>query len=113
MDSDASQRTPFAAFIQQQRKGGLHGELTDALADLIQAVAETGKAGSLSLTVKVTPNKDGATVTVNDKIKLTIPEPEKGSSMFFYDEHGNLTRNNPAQAELPLRDASAPKAVTA
>jgi hypothetical protein len=113
MDSDATQRTPFAAFIQQQRKGGLHGELTDAFGELIQAVAETGKVGSLSLSIKVTPNKDGATVTVNDKIKLTIPEPEKGASMFFYDQHGNLTRNNPAQPELPLRDAAELKAETA
>ena len=97
-------RKPFAAFLQEQRNGGLHGELSDALAALVEAVLEHGKKGSIVLTVTVAPNADGVTVTVTDKVKTTIPEGDRGAAIFFVDEHGNLTRRNPAQIELPLRE---------
>ncbi len=96
-------RKPFAAFVQEQRGGGLHGELSDALAALVLAVQEHRKTGTIVLTVTVKPNNDGQTVTVTDKLKLTMPEGERGAAIFFADEDGNLTRRNPAQPELPLR----------
>lgn len=98
------QRKPFAAFVQEQRNGGLHGELSDALAQLVLAVDEHRKAGSLVLTVKVSPNNDGMTVTVTDKIKLTVPEGDRGAAIFYVDADGNLNRRNPMQTELPLRE---------
>jgi hypothetical protein len=110
---DEGARKPFAAFVQEQRNGGLHGELTDALAELVLAVAEHRKKGVLQLQVLVTPNSDGVTVTVADKIKLTLPEGERGAAIFFADEYGNLSRHNPRQAELPLREVGEKKADTA
>lgn len=97
-------RKPFAAFIQEQRNGGLHGELSDALAELVVAVAEHRKKGMLQLRVIVIPNGDGVTVTVSDEIKLTAPEGERGAAIFFVDDNGNLSRQNPRQIELPLRE---------
>jgi hypothetical protein len=99
----APARKPFAAFVQEQRGGGLHGELSDALSELVLAVSEHRKAGTLALTVKITPNNDGVTVTVTDKIKLTVPEGERGAAIFFADENGNLLRRDPRQTELPLQ----------
>lgn len=100
-------RKPFAAFIQEQRKGILHGELSDSLAELLLAVSELRKPGTLQLTIKVAPNQDGATVTISDKVKLTVPEADRGGAIFFVDEAGFPSRNNPAQPELPLREAPA------
>jgi len=97
-------RKPFAAFVQEQRNGGLHGELSDALAELVLAVIEHRGKGVLQLQVIVTPNGDGATVTVADKIKLTLPEGERGAAIFFADSDGNLSRQNPRQMELSLRE---------
>lgn len=115
--SDDGPRKPFAAFVQEQRAGGLHGELSDGLAELVTAVKELGKPGSIVLTVKVTPNKDGATVTVTDKVKVSMPEAERGAAIFFVDDNGNLSRRNPNQQELPLkevtRDKPAAEAATA
>lgn len=101
---EPKQRKPFAAFVQEQRNGGLHGELSDALAEVVAAVDEHRKAGTLVLTVKVTPNNDGQTVTVTDKIKVTLPEGDRGAAIFFVDADGNLSRRNPRQIELPLRE---------
>lgn len=97
-------RKPFAAFVQEQRAGALHGELSDGLVELVQAVQETGKAGTVQLTVKVAPNKDGVTVTVTDKVVVKLPEGERGAAIFFADEHGNLMRRDPRQTELPLKE---------
>lgn len=104
--SDTGPRKPFAAFVQEQRNGGLHGELSDSLVELVSAVQEHGKAGSLVLTVKVAPNKDGMTVTVTDKIKVTLPEGERGAAIYFIDADGNLSRRNPMQTELPLKEVT-------
>jgi len=101
-------RKPFAAFVQEQRNGGLHGELSEALAELVAAVLEHEKKGALVLTIQVAPNRDGATVTVSDKIKLTLPEGERGAAIYFVDEAGNLSRRNPMQQELPLRGVDPP-----
>lgn len=99
-------RKPFSAFLQEQRGGLLHGELSDALSELVLAVAETLKKGSLQVQVFVEPNADGATVTITDKIKLNLPEHDRGAAIFFFDDAGNLSRRDPRQMELPLRDAS-------
>lgn len=103
-------RKPFAAFIQEQRNGGLHGELSHELAALVTAVQETQKPGTLTLTVKVQPNKDGVTMTVTDKVSAKIPEGDRGAAIFFIQGDGNLVRRDPRQLEMPLREVERPAA---
>jgi hypothetical protein len=102
---ERAQRKPFAQFLQEARKGGLHTELSDELADLVHACVETGKKGKLALTVTVVPAKDeDGTVQITDDVKVTVPKPDARPSVFFADDHGNLSRTNPRQPELPLRE---------
>lgn len=101
-------RKPFAAFIQEQRNGGLHGELSHELAALVEAVQETQKPGTLTLTVKVAPNKDGVTMTVTDKVVAKAPEVDRGAAIFFVQGDGNLVRRDPRQLEMPLREVERP-----
>ena len=98
------ERKPFAAFLQEQRRGALHGELSDSLQALVQAVAEHGKGGSLTLTIGIKPNADGVTMTVSDKVAVKAPEPERGAAIFFADDAGNLVRHDPRQLEIPVRE---------
>ena len=102
------QRKPFAQFVQEQRNGCLHGELSDALVELVGAVAEHEKKGTLVLTITVTPNKDGQTVVVTDKVKVTLPEGNRGAAIYFFDADGNLSRRNPNQMEMPLKEVERP-----
>ncbi len=99
------QRKTFASFLTEQRKGSLHGELTEALAEVTKAAMETGNAGQVKIQIDIKPNPDGATVVVTDKVVLKVPEADRGAAIFFADEAGNLTRSNPNQPELPLRAA--------
>jgi hypothetical protein len=104
--SEAPQRKPFAQFLQEARKGGLHTELSDELAALVQSCIETGKKGKLALTVTV---EDG-TVSIVDDVKVTTPKPDARPSIFFADDDGNLSRTNPRQVELPLAAVRAAEA---
>ncbi len=98
------QRKPFAAFMQEHRQGGLHSELSDQLAELVLATREQGKKGSLTLKLDVAPNADGMTVTIVDSITLKKPEATRQAGIWYSDEDGNLSRRNPMQQELPIRE---------
>jgi hypothetical protein len=101
-DQEGPERVPFALLIQQMRKGGLHTELGDELAGLVLACAETGKKGTLTLTLNVDPGDDGIMV-VDDKIVVKAPRATPAKTLYWHDEKGNLIRNRPNQDELPFR----------
>jgi hypothetical protein len=106
---DDTHARPFAAFLREQAGGKTHDELSDALRDLVARVQDTGKKGSLSLTVNVEPLKgDTDTLVIKDEIKLKLPEHDRKASLFFVNDDGNLTRDNPNQPQLPLHAAPKP-----
>jgi hypothetical protein len=108
-DTPAPAARPFALLLQEQRGGLLAIELTDALQDLVAAVTDVGKAGELTLRIKVTPAKGGGHLTVSDDVKVKKPEPVRAESIFYADEAHNLVREDPRQQRIPgLREVPAP-----
>lgn len=99
-DPDAITVRPFADWLREQAKGTTHEELGDGLHDLIQRVRDTGKAGSIHLTISVKllekSNPDGP-LLIADEIKLKLPEHDRPASIFYTDEHGNPIRTDPQQ----------------
>ncbi|MGH8867104.1 MAG: hypothetical protein ACRDYU_03800 [Actinomycetes bacterium] len=107
IQGDEPRVRPFADFLLEQSSGHTHGELGEGLHDLIARVQDTGKKGSLTLTVVVEPMKgDTSTLVVTDEIKLRLPEHDRKGSVFFTDRDGNLTRHDPRQLHLPLREVA-------
>lgn len=102
---------PFADFLAQQ--GRAHEELTEGLHKVIAAVEETGKAGSVTLVIKVDPDKKASGVfRISDNVTVKAPTHDRGARIYFKDDTGNLSRSNPNQPELEgLRDVSAPAEV--
>jgi hypothetical protein len=89
---------PFATWLLEQSGGKTHEELSEALYDLVARVRDTGKKGSVSLTVNVAPLKgDIDVLVVADEIKLRLPEHDRKASLFYPDKDGNLTRRDPNQ----------------
>lgn len=89
---------PFSDFIREQNRGRTHDELSDGLRDLVARVEDTGKKGTITLTITVEPLKGNeACLTVSDEIKLKLPEHDRGSSIFFRGTDGNLQRDDPNQ----------------
>lgn len=94
-DADGHVR-PFADFLVKQRAGSLNIEAAAALAEVVQAVAETGKDGTLVLTLKVSRNKAGA-LEVTDKVVAKIPDFGRVPTLWWADDDGNLVRRDPNQ----------------
>lgn len=92
---------PFASWLQEQSGGKTHDELSEALHDLVARVRDTGKKGTVSLTVSVSTMKgDLDVLVVTDEIKLRLPEHDRKPSLFYRDDHGNLSRKDPNQLEF-------------
>ena len=102
---------PFSEFLLAQRRGALHDQLSDALNELVSAVVEHEKVGTLTLKVKCSPGGKGysPTVVLTDDLTLKVPEGAPEAALFFVDDDGNLTRRDPNQPELGLRDVATPE----
>lgn len=104
----------FAAFLQDLRDGRAHSELSAGLAELLAAVKDTGKGGTLTLKVKVKPGargKDVDKVIITDTVTVDAPKPERGEDFFWVTEENELSRKHPRQQSLELRDPQASQPV--
>lgn len=89
----------FAAFLLDRK--ATHEELTVKLHDLVQAVRDTGKKGSLTLKLVVAPFKNDAEVLeVHDDVKLVMPQHDRKPGIFYPDKDGNLSRNSPQMLDF-------------
>jgi hypothetical protein len=104
---DETQIRPFAAVLQELHRGSIHGELSELLHDLVAAVRDTGKKGTLTLKLDVKPIKPGQvdTLEVTAAVTANPPRADTPTTVFFTDQTGNLTREDPDRAnQLPLRE---------
>ena len=89
---------PFATFLIEHARGRTHDELSRKLRDLLEAVEETGKGGTITYTVKITPEpKADHAVIVTDNVKVSTPSLDRPASIFFVDDRYRLVRNDPRQ----------------
>jgi hypothetical protein len=89
----------FAQTVNLLRFGTLEDELTKKLQELTIACDESGRAGSLTLTLQLKPGKGGQ-IEVFDDIKVKLPKEERGSSLMFATPEGHLTRDDPRQQRI-------------
>jgi hypothetical protein len=89
------------------RFGETIDELSEEFNKLVQAVENTGRAGELTLQIKLKPSTAGA-IELTDLVKVKLPPQQKGTSLFFATPEGNLVRNDPRQKEIPgLKEVAA------
>ena len=93
---------PFPDMLAELAYGQTLDVLTEEMAEVVNAVRTTGKAGRLTLELTVKPNGAHG-VAITDKITAKRPRDDRGESLFFIDRDGGLHRNDPRQTELPLR----------
>jgi hypothetical protein len=102
------QPAEFAAFFVQHLAGRSNEEISDEFHQLLAAVNEHGKKGSLTITIAVEPPKghvDGAPVVISIDSVLKAPKASTPPSLYFVDDDGNASRNDPRQlASFDVRD---------
>jgi|LGVF01.2.fsa_nt_gb hypothetical protein len=89
----------FKDTLKELRAGSCETEATEKLNKLVEGCVKTGKKGTFTLKLTVTPK--GAQVIVKDDIKAPVPEHEAQPTLMFVDGDNNLVRRNPMQPNLP------------
>ena len=107
VSADEVRTRPFADVLRDLNRQRTHNEMSLALQDLVAAVLDTGKAGTLTLVLKVSSAKSHDMVVIEDDVRLKKPQA-RAASMFFLDEHMNVMRDNPNQDTLPGLIAAVP-----
>lgn len=92
-------KQPFIKMLSDLRYGTLLDDLTEKMQEVVNACYDTGKRGSLTLTINVVPGKGGE-VVISDKIVAKAPEHEAASSVMFVTPEGNLQRSDPRQIDI-------------
>ena len=75
---------------------------------LIQAVGDTGKAGSITLKVTVRPSTAGA-MAVKPEVRVVLPKGLPAEALLWPTPEGNLVAEDPSQEKLELRHVPAQK----
>lgn len=92
---------PFTDVLRDIRKGKVVDALTDDLAEVVQAVLDTEKAGELTLKLKVKPQGKGdLCVVIEAKITSKLPHVDMPEGIFFADLDGGLHRDEPNQHQM-------------
>lgn len=102
MSQTETQKKPgsFAAFLASTRPK-TDTELNDELSKLVAAIEETGKGGSITLTLEFKPIDGGVTaLMVNDKITVKRPEKNREGSISYVDRDHTLSRRDPSSMPL-------------
>ena len=95
---DTPRIRPFADVLLEMSAGRTHLELGEKLHELIARVRDTGKKGSLTLTISVAPMKNNTSnLVVTDMVAAKLPALDRQTSVFWADRDGNLSRTDPNQ----------------
>jgi hypothetical protein len=101
---------PFLDTLREMRAGLTMEDLDREFHRLIRSVVATGKAGKLVFTVTVKPAVRGVNpdkVFLIDDVTAKEPKPNRPESLFFVDERGNTSVNDPHQGTLDLKTVGA------
>jgi hypothetical protein len=99
-EEDERRTRPFADIFNSLRRGKTHREAGNLLQELVREVQATGRQGSMTIRLKVSRNKSGM-VEIDDTLTTVLPKPDRDSSLYFADDDGNLTKDDPRQPEIP------------
>lgn len=91
---------PFDEVLRELGEGATNSEMGEAFYDLLQRVQDTGKTGSLTLTITVAADGRGR-VQTKDEVKVKLPEFNRMPTAFFLDRTGNASRRDPLQPQIP------------
>ena len=85
------EQIPILEWMASHRDGRLASDLTDAMRTVLDAVAATGRAGSVTLTVKF---------LITDTVTAKAPREAPESRIYWLGADGLPSRSNPMQPQL-------------
>jgi len=89
----------FLEFLQSFRRGDLLREGDRKLAEVIEAMTETGGDGKITIELPFKRNKAGQ-IECTPKVSAKIPQKPMGTGIYFSDDEGRLSRRDPNQLDI-------------
>lgn len=93
----------FAYTVAQLRAGMTQEELSEQLNECVQQASASGKSAKLTLELTIKPQGASGQYILTDKITAKLPKSDREATLMFGTPEGNLTREDPRQTKLPLR----------
>ena len=88
-------------YLGDLEKGRFLIDASRELQELLAAVIDTGKAGTLTLRLSLAPlGGGGEAIQVSGAINSKAPSAARVPTMFFITADGNLSRRDPRQGDL-------------
>ena len=110
-DQYQEQSNLFATVISQLQNGTTQAEASEMLSELVSACRMTNKVGEMTLKIKVRPDGNGQ-YFLEDQLSSKEPKMERGKTLFFGTPEGDLTRTDPKQRDLLLREVQESRGIT-
>lgn len=86
----------FIAALTGIDHGAVATKADDLLMELVRAVNELGRKGSVTVKIEISPAKgNSVNVQVAATASAKMPEPDAPWGLFFFTEDGALTRDDP------------------
>lgn len=99
------ERTPFSSYLIDIDKGRVESDATDAIADAVRAVEETGGKATVTVTLTIEP-QDKATfdetgiLVVTGDVKHNLPRVKRPGAIFYTTGvDGQMSRTDPNRGD--------------
>lgn len=94
---------PITDLLRDAEGGELVDELTHHVDEIVRAVLDTRKKGTLTIKLEFSPSKRMVEMAATFDAK--VPQHDRPATGFFVLPDGSLSRRDPDQPDLPLRAA--------
>jgi len=91
---------PFHEVIVDLRGGRYSLALTEALAEVVKAVQDTGGKGALTMKLTIEQKGDDGALEIGMVCDVKTPRPALGNALMFGDDDGSLSLRNPKQGDM-------------
>ncbi|HII3714788.1 TPA: hypothetical protein ACY37O_002497 [Pasteurella multocida] len=100
-----SKQTQFSTTLSQLNRGELNDELTEVLANVIKAVRDTRKQGSVTLNLKISMlnTRTENQIKITPMVSSKIPELDREESIVFSTADGDVLFDDPNQIKMDLK----------
>lgn len=93
---------PITHALRHLQGGAFLDQAGEKLAELVKAIEETGKGGTLTIKLDL-KRVGGGAIQITPTLKASVPEAKPETTLLFSTVEGNLTLDNPNQQKLDLR----------
>lgn len=107
---EITEKAPVAAFLASHLNGRTEEELSAEFHSLLDQVRAHGKKGSMTITIVVDPPANGvesAPLPIGVESAIKAPKPTPVKSLYYLDDEGLPTRDDPRQMQIEFRTAPA------